>query len=148
MVQVVDRLVVPRAIAVFASFVALAGCQCLWLHTPGEPGEQEAMAELDSAPACPAVTKAEAWVNRMPAIGDQPTKMIVMLGVDSKDSWFLTPLDMPAAQKLILELKPGGTAVPGTVAYRQTVPAPLPAGIKILCRGSEVATIDNVMIVQ
>jgi hypothetical protein len=74
--------------------------------------------------------------------------MIVMLRVDSKDSWFLTPLDMPAAQGLILDLKPGGSAVPGTVGYRQMAPAPLPARISILCQGSEIATIDDVMIVQ
>ncbi|WP_321491118.1 hypothetical protein [uncultured Hyphomonas sp.] len=132
----------PRAVAALGTIAALAGCQCLGLHTP------ETSAGTEAAPACPAVTKAEAWVNRMPTIGDEPTKMIVMLGVESKDSWFLTPLDMPAAQGLVLDLKPGGAAVPGTVGYRQMAPAPLPAGIRILCRGSEVATIDNVMIVQ
>jgi hypothetical protein len=84
----------------------------------------------------------------MPTIGSEPTKMIVMLDVDSKDSWFMAPLDMPAATGLILDLKPGGAAVPGTVAYRQMAPAPLPARIRILCRGSEVATISDVMIVQ
>jgi len=74
--------------------------------------------------------------------------MIVMLRVDSPDSWFLTPLDMPAAQGLTLDLMPGGSAVPGTVGYRQTAPAPLPAWIRILCQGSEVAIIEDVMIVQ
>ena len=139
MVQAFDRLVMPRAVAALVSAAMLAGCQWLGLHSSDE---------MDATPACPAVTKAEAWVNRMPTMGDEPTKMIVMLRVDSAESWFLTPLDMPAAQGLILDLKPGGSAVPGTVVYREMAHAPLPSRIAILCRGSEVATISDVMIVQ
>ena len=139
MVPAFDRLVMPRAALAMAAFLTLSGCQCFAPHTSDE---------TEATPACPAVTKAEAWVNRMPTIGDEPTRMIVMLRVDSADSWFLTPLDMPAAQGLILDLKPGGSAVPGTVGYRQAAPAPLPSPIRILCRGGEVAVIDQVMIVQ
>ena len=148
MVQAFNGLVVMRGAAALVSFGMLAGCQCFWPLAANDQGGPDAVAETESALSCPAVTKAEAWVNRMPTIGSEPTKMIVMLRVDSQDSWFLTPLDMPAAQGLILDLKPGGSAVPGTVGYRQMAPAPLPAKISILCRGSEVATIDDVMIVQ
>jgi len=120
----------------------------LWSQAGTAQGEPDAVAETESMPACPAVSRAEAWVNRIPTIGNEPTKMIVMLRIDAEDSWFLTPLDMPAAQGLILGLEPGGSGGPGTVAYRQMAPAPLPAWIMILCRGSEVAIIRDVMIVQ
>ncbi|MEZ6001566.1 hypothetical protein [Hyphomonas sp.] len=148
MVQAIDRLVVPRAAVALASVVMLAGCQCFGLCTQAEAGGQDAISDAEVAAVCPVVTKSEAWVNRMPTIGDAPTKMTVMLGVNGKDTWFLTPLDMPAAQGLILDLKPGGATVPGTVAYRQTAPAPLPARIVILCQGSEIAAIERVTIVQ
>ncbi len=148
MVQAIDRLVRMRAAAALATFGMLAGCQCLSAQTSNKQTEPDRVADAEAAPACPAVTRARAWVNRMPTIGREPTKMIVMLDVDSKDSWFLAPLDMPDATGLTLELKPGGSAVPGTVAYREMAPAPLPARIAILCHGSEVATIDKVMIVQ
>lgn len=148
MVQAIDRLVRMRAAAALASFVVLAGCQCLWSQTSDEQIEPDRVADAEAAPACPAVTSAKAWVNRMPTIGSEPTRIIVILDVDSKDSWFIAPLDRPAANELILELKPGGAAVLGTVAYRQMAPAPLPDGIRILCRGSEIATVNDVMIVQ
>lgn len=148
MVQALDRLVAMRAGAALASLGILAGCQFFWPHTPNGQSEPDPVAETETAPACPAVTSAKAWVNRMPTIGSEPTKMIVMLRVDSKESWFLTPLDMPAATGLTLDLKPGGAGVPGSVGYRQMAPAPLPARIRILCRGSEVATIKDVMLVQ
>nr|WP_321440157.1 hypothetical protein [uncultured Hyphomonas sp.] len=148
MVQAIDRLVTMRAAVALASLGILAGCQCLWPHTSNAQTEPDQVADAEAVPACPAVTRAKAWVNRMPTIGREPTKMIVMLDVDSQDSWFMAPLDMPSATGLILELKPGGAAVPGTVAYREMAPAPLPARIAILCRGREVATIDKVMIVQ
>nr|WP_321361135.1 hypothetical protein [uncultured Hyphomonas sp.] len=147
MVQAIDRLVRMPA-AALASFGMLAGCQCLSAQTSKQQTEPDRVADAEAGPACPAVTRARAWVNRMPTIGREPTKMIVMLDVDSQGSWFLAPLDMPAATGLTLELKPGGSAVPGTVAYREMAPAPLPARIAIRCRGSEVATIDKVMIVQ
>ncbi|WP_273184588.1 hypothetical protein [Hyphomonas adhaerens] len=148
MVQAIDRLVRMRAVAALASLGMLAGCQCLWPHTSDEQIEPDRVADAEAVPACPAVTSAKAWVNRMPTIGSEPTRMIVMLDVDSKNSWFMSPLDMPAVNELILELKPGGVAVPGTVAYRQMAPAPLPDRIRILCRGSEIATVSDVMIVQ
>lgn len=148
MVQAIDRLVRMRAAAALASFVALAGCQCLWSHTSDEQIEPERVADAEAEPTCPAVTSAKAWVNRMPTIGSEPTRMIVMLDVDSKNSWFMSPLDMPSATGLILELKPGKAAVPGTVAYRQMAPAPLPDRIRIMCRGSEIAAIHDVTVVQ
>nr|WP_321509773.1 hypothetical protein [uncultured Hyphomonas sp.] len=148
MVQAIDRLVTIRAAVALASLGMLAGCQCLWPHISNEQTEPDEVADSDAALPCPTVTSAKAWVNRMPTIGGEPTRMIVMLDVDSEDSWFMAPLDVPSANGLILDLKPGGSAVPGTVAYRQMAPAPLPDHIQILCRGSEVATISDVMIVQ
>ena len=102
--------------------------------------------EIARAPACPAVTKAEAWVNRMPGIGEAPTKLVVVLGIDSEVPWMLAPVDSEGA--FALELKPGGNSVAGTVAYRQAQPAPLPKAIRIVCQGSEVARIDKILIVQ
>lgn len=148
MVQAFNRLVAVRATAAIASFGVLAACQCNWFQTAGSASAPEADEAAEAALPCPDVTEAEAWVNRMPTIGSEPTKMIVTLRVDSKESWMLTPLDMPAAAGLMLGLKPGGASVPGTVAYRQMAPAPLPSQIRILCEGREVAVIEDVMIVQ
>jgi len=137
-----------RAAVALASLGMLAGCQCLWPSTSNEQTGPARITDAERGPSCPAVTSAKAWVNRMPTIGGEPTKMIVMLEVDSEDSWFMTPLDVPSETGLFLDLKPGGSAVPGTVAYRRMAPAPLPDRIHILCRDSEVATVSNVMIVQ
>jgi hypothetical protein len=147
-VQALDRLVMARTATALSHFWRSPDASASGPPRRMNQGETDMSADTAASVSCPAVTKAEAWVNRMPTIGSEPTKMIVMLGVDSKESWFLTPLDMPEAHGLILDLKPGGSAVPGTVAYRQMAPAPLPARISILCRGSEIAAIDDVMVVQ
>ena len=149
MVQAFNRLVGARAALALAPFLALTGCQGFWPQAAA-PAAAADDTETDAspAPACPAVTRAEAWVNRMPGVGSSSPKMMVVLGIDSEESWMLAPLDMPAAMGLILDLRPGGNSVPGTVAYRQPVPSPLPGRISILCRGKSAATIDGVMIVQ
>lgn len=128
----------------------LGGCQCFWPHpavpeaaTGADPGAVTA-----SAPACPDITKAEAWVDRMPRVGAPSGKLVVVLGIASDEKWMLAPLDMPAARGLMLDFKPGGNSVPGTVAYRQAQPSPLPEAIRILCRGQEVARIDRILVVQ
>jgi len=149
-VQAFNRLVGARAAALaLAPILALAGCQGFWPQAAASgAAADDTETDASVAPACPAVTRAEAWVNRMPGVGSSSPKMRVVLGIDSEESWMLAPLDMPAAMGLILDLRPGGNSVPGTVAYRQPAPSPLPGRISILCRGKSAAMIDGVMIVQ
>lgn len=149
MVQAFNRLVGARAALALAPLLALAGCQGFRPQVAASAAAADkAETDASAALACPVVTKAEAWVNRMPGVGSSSPKMMVVLGIDSAESWMLAPLDMPAAMGMILDLKPGGNSVPGTVAYRQPAPSPLPGRISILCQGKSAATIDGVMIVQ
>ena len=150
MVQAFDRLVSHRAVLAVVPFLALAGCQCLWPRAPAQEAGAETVAGIETAatPACPDITKAEAWVNRMPSIGDTPARLVVVLGVASDAPWMLAPTDATASGTLTLDLKPGGNSVAGTVAYRQPQPSPLPDTIQIMCHGSEMARIDEILIVQ
>lgn len=127
MVQAFDRLVGSGV-----GLVLLAGCQCLAMPLA----------------SCPEVTSAKAWVNRMPSIGDAPTKLIVSLQVEGDAPWMLTPAKADAEGELALDLVAGGNSVPGTVAYRQQQPAPLPETIRITCQGNQIASIDEILIVQ
>lgn len=147
---VVDRLVGVRAALATAAIFALAGCQCFWPASSAKATGETVTpaAETASAPACPDIIKAEAWVNRMPSIGAAPTKLVVVLGVDSDAPWMLGPLGMSGAGALTLDLKPGGNSVPGTVAYRQPQSAPLPRTIEIMCEARLVARIDEILVVQ
>jgi hypothetical protein len=131
MVQAFDRLVGRRAGLALAPAL-LAGCQCLAVPLA----------------SCPEVTSAEAWVNRMPSIGDVPTKLIVSLRVEGDAPWMLTPVMAGAEGDLTLDLVVGGNSVPGTVAYRQKQPAPMPKTIRITCQGNQIASIDEILIVQ
>ena len=128
MVQAFDRLV-GCGVALALAPVLLAGCQCLAVPLA----------------SCPEVTSAEAWVNRMPSIGDAPTKLIVSLRVEGDAPWMLTPAKADAEGELTLDLVAGGNSVPGTVAYRQQQPAPLPETIRITCQGNQIASIDEIL---
>lgn len=131
MAQAFDRLV-RRCIAICLVPVVLSGCQYFSRAT---------------AP-CPEVMDAEAWVNRMPSIGASPAKLIVSLTVSDERAWMLKPAEAEGPGEMSLDLVPGGNSVPGTVAYRQRQPAPLPETIRIMCRGGEIARIDEILIVQ
>ena len=131
MVQAFDRLVRRRAVLALASML-LAGCQ--YFSPPAQ--------------ACPEVIEAEAWVNRMPSIGASPTKLIVSLKISAADPWMLKSADTAEEGALVLDMVPGGNSVPGTVAYRQAQPSPLPETIGIMCRGDEIARIHEILIVQ
>ena len=134
MAQAFDRLVRRPALLALAPLL-LAGCQCIFSGPP--------------ATACPEVTEAEAWVNRMPSIGGAPSRMIVSLRVAGEDPWMLKPMETNGEEDgLALELVPGGNSLPGTIAYRQTPPSPLPDAIRIMCQGEEIAIIDEILIVQ
>ncbi|MCA8903041.1 MAG: hypothetical protein KDA53_17520 [Hyphomonas sp.] len=148
MVQAFNRLV-GRGLALAAAPFLLAGCQCLWPFAPAAIEEDvNGEAEIASVPACPEVTSAESWVNRMPSVGANPVKLIVSLRIASEDAWMLSPADDQAGGALALDLVPGGNSVPGTVGYNQSQPSPLPDDILILCGGKEAARIGEVMIVQ
>lgn len=154
MAQAVDRLVGRRAALMLASLL-LGGCQCVWPQTGTTEAGLVADPEAGTVPvpSCPQVTEAEAWVNRMPGIGDTPAKLIVSLRISTDEPWMLMPAleqeaGAPATSDMVLDLMPGGNSVPGTVAYRQPQPAPLPEAIRIVCQGGEAARIDEILIVQ
>jgi len=129
--QAFDRLV-RRCLAICLVPIVLSGCQYF---------------SATAAP-CPEVVNAEAWVNRMPGIGASPVKLIVSLTVSDDKAWMLKPAEAEGPGEMSLDLVPGGNSVPGTVAYRQQQPSPLPETIRIMCRGGEIARIGDILIVQ
>ena len=95
---------------------------------------------------CPAVTRATAWVDKMPRIGSGDHKMIVALSLDDDRPWLLTPVPSGTPGLLTLELSPGGPAVPGHAGYRESAGNAKREAISIVCGGEERARIDQIRV--
>lgn len=95
---------------------------------------------------CPAVTRATAWIDQMPRIGSGDHKMIVAVSLDDDRPWLLTPAASGTPGLLILELSPGGPAVPGHASYREPASKARREAISIVCGGEERARIDQITI--
>jgi hypothetical protein len=118
--------------------LALGACLtgCAWL------GPIRTAAE--TAPPCPAMTRAEAWINRMPGPDKPGETLIVLVEYDAADLWTLQPADqMAEGAALTLALLPGGAGFPGSAGYRARPPAP--AGrIDIVCNGAPYHRITDI----
>ena len=92
---------------------------------------------------CPVVTRASAWVDRMPKVGSGSHKLIVAVKLDDDRPWLLTPVASDTPGLLTLELSPGGPAFAG---YREPVSTALRDAVSIVCGGEERARIDKITI--
>lgn len=126
-----------RALILAFAAASLTGCSYLsGLFTP---------AAEEAAAACPAVRRADAWVNRMPGPTPQDRSLIVVVELSTPDLWMLTRVTGDTApETLVLQLSPGGTGHPGSAGYRSAA-AGHPRRIEILCEGRLHHTISEVM---
>lgn len=126
-----------RALILALAVASLTGCTYLSsLFAP--------MAEEEAA-ACPAIRRADAWVNRMPGPSPQSGGLVIIVELDTADLWMLTTVTEEAAPSvLILTLQPGGAGHPGSAGYR-SARAGHPDRIEILCEGKLHYTISDVM---
>ena len=99
---------------------------------------------------CPRATRASAWVNKMPGVGEPSANMHVALRVDDASKpWQLRPVEeQPEDDRLVLTIVPGGSLVVGTAGYRQDIPDALPDQIIIECQSEVISVIDEVTIAQ
>tara|TARA_R110000782_G_scaffold30058_1_gene74889 strand:- start:313 stop:702 length:390 start_codon:yes stop_codon:yes gene_type:complete len=95
---------------------------------------------------CPVVTRASAWVDRMPKVGSGSHKLIVAVKLDDDRPWLLTPVPTGEPGLLTLELSPGGPAFAGNAGYREPVSTALREAVSIVCGGEERARIDKITI--
>lgn len=126
-----------RALILACAAAGLTGCTYLsGLFTP---------AAEEEAAACPAVRRADAWVNRMPGPTPEDRSLVVVVELDTPGLWRLTRVTGDAApETLVLQLSPGGTGHPGSAGYRSAA-AGHPGRIEILCEGRLHHTISEVM---
>ena len=95
---------------------------------------------------CPVVTRASAWVDRMPKVGAGAHKLIVAVKLDDDRPWLLTPVPTSEPGLLTLELSPGGPAFAGNAGYREAVGPARREAVSIVCGGEERARIDKITI--
>ncbi len=126
---------VIRGAALTLALVSLNGCS-LW----------QTMRVPQQVADCPAVTRASAWIDKMPTIGSSPQKMIVAVKLDDPRSWRLSPVSTPDRSVRVLALSPGGPAVPGNASYHEQVSQDMPVAIRITCGGNELARIEKITI--
>lgn len=113
---------------------AFAGCAC----SPQGP--------MDSGgePACPAVRRGEAWVNRMPGTQKTERPLIVLVEFEGGRLLSLKPAVGPqTGNALSLEVVPGGSGYPGSAGYRAVTEA-LPEKVEIFCGGELQYTINEI----
>ena len=121
--------------------ISLAGCACLPPHPETPPGPEAAR------PACPAVRRADAWVNRMPGPQPPDAALILIVELETTGRWQLRAAsDEDAPRILRLDLLPGGSGHPGSAGYRGEK-AGHPDRIEIFCGGQLHHTISAVMTV-
>ena len=126
---------VIRGAALLIALAPLSACS-LW----------QTMKSSEQGVDCPSVTRASAWVDKMPTIGSAPHKMIVAAKLDDARPWLLTPVSTPDRTVRALALSPGGSAVPGNASYHEQVSQDMPVAISITCGGNELARIEKITI--
>ena len=121
---------------VFALLLAPLGACTMWnnMTTPTPVAD------------CPVVTRASAWVDRMPKIGSAAHKLIVAVKLDDDRPWLLTPVPTDEPGLLTLELSPGGPAFPGNASYREPASNGPRRVVSIVCGGEELARIEDITI--
>ena len=97
--------------------------------------------------ACPEITRANAWVDRMPKIeSSRDDGLKVSLRLDDTAPWMLVKLEDSSPEHVMLELVPGGTFHPGNAAYSSAEPVVRNTRVSILCEGRVIHEIDEVMV--
>ncbi|MEL6244508.1 MAG: hypothetical protein AAFQ21_11470 [Pseudomonadota bacterium] len=95
---------------------------------------------------CPPVTSAEAWVNKMPTVGDSARRnmLIVSLKLESETAYRLAPADTDGGDALILDLASTEDGVPGVAGYREPPREPARKQVRIQCEGKVVGEITEI----
>lgn len=137
MVEVVNRLVKKTGKFILSPLL-LIGCQ----SAPPPAGPDAA------ALSCPEVTSAEAWVNRMPGVGNVSSKLIVSLKLEDDNLWMLVPTPQQDETVMSLDLVPGGNSLPGYAVLTKQAKSPMMDAIEIACGGTVVSRIDSILVVQ
>jgi len=113
--------------ATLAAAALLMGCACL-------PGRADFSADGEAA-ACPAVRRADAWVNRMPGPTPTDNALIVMIELETEARWMMQRSKTSSKDGVIvLDLIEGGQGHPGSAGWREAG-ARLPEAIEIHCGG-------------
>ncbi|MBY9066792.1 hypothetical protein K1X12_07760 [Hyphomonas sp. WL0036] len=100
------------------------------------------------ARACPDVTSADAWVNRMPGPEAADHSLIVSMRLHTWDLWMLRTITQEETPRILqIELVPGGAGHPGAAGFRSAT-AGHPDRIEIFCNGQLHHTIEGVMTVS
>lgn len=127
-----------RALFLALAAASLSGCTYL-------TGFFAPAAEEEAAASCPAVRRADAWVNRMPGPSPNNGGLVVVVELETPDRWMLTTISEDEAPSvLVLALQPGGTGHPGSAGYR-SARAGHPGKIEIRCGDTLHHTISEVM---
>ena len=107
----------------------LMGCACL-------PGRADLAADNEAETAnCPAVRRADAWVNRMPGPTPPDRALIVMIELETEARWMMQRSDAPSKDGVIvLDLMEGGEGHPGSAGWREAG-GDLSDSIEIRCGG-------------
>lgn len=114
----------------------LTGC----FHLPSPP------ADASGAASCPAVSGAEAWINRMPGPGRTGNALIIVVKLETEERWRLEPAGgAEAGPVLLLELSAGGSGHPGSAGYRAAQVTGRKQ-VEILCNGRHHHTIAEIII--
>ena len=134
--------------AAFGATALLLG-GCAWLPSWQHREQADAAPEIVEAPEfCDfAVTKANAWVNRMPTTEtSRPPQLVVSIGLSDRDAVVQLARSAASAEGiLVLDVEPSERRlVPGHAGYREPVSDPPIERVELRCEGRTVATIDRV----
>lgn len=115
--------------ATLAAAALLMGCACL-------PVRADLAADGETGTAtCPAVRRADAWVNRMPGTAPADNALIVMIELETDKRWTMQRAKTRSKDGVIvLDLMEGGQGHPGSAGWREAG-ANLPGAIEIRCGG-------------
>lgn len=124
-----------RAAQLVIAAAALAGCACQPLSSAAGPEPL----------TCPALRRAEAWVNRMPGPQAPDKALIVLVELETSERWMLRRTEEPQNDHaLVLELVPGGAGHPGSAAYRGAASAEWKR-VDIRCDGDRYHLIQDIL---
>lgn len=116
-----------RALSLAAAML-LAGCACV-------PPAEEAGSALASED-CPAVRRADTWVNRMPGPERASRTLIVLLELETAERWTMRRADTSSVGgRIRLDLIQGGHGHPGSASWR-LAGGDTPRVIEIFCAGA------------
>ncbi len=137
----------PRTAFTLALALVLGGCLS-GAAPKAKPDKSATTAgQLLARSACPIqVRKAEAWRNKMPAVGDASTGAVsvVVEFQDSKSGAVVLRSDASTDDTLVLDLRAGESAMTGRVDYREERPQGAYKRVVLRCRGGDIFVIGAI----